>query len=98
MKSYVPYRDETDNEKGESRGQGLSCCTVMADDVCCDDRHDCEHDARCGMEKALHPVVRPHHKDHIHAIVFHRMCKHRGVKSMERMAHYMGVKIVGAGW
>jgi len=46
----------------------------------------------------LRIVLRVQRGEHIHAIVFHRMCKHRGVKAMERMAQYMGVKIVGTGW
>jgi len=51
-----------------------------------------------GEGRVLCPVVRPHNHENIHATVFHRMCKHRGVKAMERMAKYMGVKIVGKEW
>jgi len=98
MKSYVTLSHEMEGERGEYKERVSESSLNIFNDICYDTRQEHDDNLKYIEGRALHPVVRPHNSENIHATVFHRMCKHRGVKAMERMAHYMGVKIVGVNW
>jgi len=98
MKSRYTFPPESKVEMGNQKGRDLTSCSVKLEDGKRNHNHEQEHKVEYKETNVLFPVVRPHSSQNIHATVFHRMCKHRGVKAMERMAHYMGVKIVGVGW